>query len=701
MLTLPAGTCNLKLRFVGDGQNLDNVVFTPVAVTTTPTTRPPTTVPTTVATTLSGRPVPGTIEAEDYNAGGEGVGYHDTTAGNHDNVYRHDGVDLSVNPSGGYNIGYVVDGEWLAYTLAVPSAGTYTVSCSVASWADGRSLALSLDGTSLGTLAVPNNRCSGWRTVSKQVSLPAGSHRLVLRFVGDRQILDRVTVAAVATPTTTVPTTVPTTVAPTSKANAVPGTLEAEDYATGGEGVGYHDMTPTNQGGAYRTDAVDIEALPGGGYAVGYVRDGEWLRYSIPVAAAGQYRAAFRVAAWGTAAHAIEVQVNGNPAVTVPVPATGSYDAWTTATTVLTLPAGTCNLKLRFVGDGQNLDRVLFSSAAVTTTPTTRPPTTVPTTVATTAPPAGKPVPGTIEAEDYNAGGEGVGYHDTTAGNHDNVYRHDGVDLSVNPSGGYNVGYVVDGEWLAYTLAVPSAGTYTVSCTVASWADGRSLALSLDGTALGTLAVPNNRCSGWRTVSKQVSLPAGSHRLVIRFVGDRQILDRVTVAAVATPTTTVPTTKPTTVPTTVQTTPGGTIRLPATVQAEHYATGGEGVGYHDTTAGNQGGAYRSDGVDIAYAPSIASYVVTQIRSGEWLEYSVDAPVERDYPLTFRLSSPSGGQFFEMKIDGRSEVTVIAPRTGSYDTYAAISTQVRLTKGTHRIRIHFYGDGQNFDAFGLT
>ncbi len=149
-------------------------------------------------------------------------------------------------------------------------------------------------------------------------------------------------------------------------------------------------------------------------------------------------------------------------------------------------------------------------------------------------------MPGTVEAEDYNAGGEGVGYHDTTAGNHDGVYRHDDVDLSVNPSGGYNVGYVVDGEWLAYTLAVPSAGTYTVSCTVASWADGRSLALALDGASLGTLAVPNNRGIGWQTVSTRVTLPAGVHRLLIRFVGDKQILDRFAVAAVATPTTMVP-----------------------------------------------------------------------------------------------------------------------------------------------------------------
>ncbi|MEN6341734.1 MAG: carbohydrate-binding protein, partial [Methanospirillum sp.] len=262
-------------------------------------------------------------------------------------------------------------------------------------------------------------------------------------------------------------------------------------------------------------------SLPGGGYAVGYVRDGEWLKYTVSVATAGKYSAAFRVAAWGTNAHAIEVLVNENPAATVAVPATGSYDAWTTASTALTLPAGTCTVKLRFVGDGQNLDRVVLTPVAVTTIPTTAP-----------------------------------------------------------------------------------------------------------------------------------------------------------------------------------TTLGGPVRLPDLIQAEDYATGGEGAAYHDTTPGNQGGAYRSDGVDIAYAPSIGSYVVTRIQPGEWLEYAVDAPAEREYPLSFRISSPSGGQTFELKVDGRSEVTVFAPRTGSYDAYATISTQVRMTKGVHRVRVQFNGDGQNFDAFEL-
>ena len=39
----------------------------------------------------------------------------------------------------------------------------------------------------------------------------------------------------------------------------VPGTVEAEDYDGGGEGITYHDSTVANEGGAYRIDAVDIK----------------------------------------------------------------------------------------------------------------------------------------------------------------------------------------------------------------------------------------------------------------------------------------------------------------------------------------------------------------------------------------------------------------------------------------------------------
>ncbi|CAN0104948.1 unnamed protein product [Ectocarpus fasciculatus] len=74
--------------------------------------------------------VPGTIEAEAFDYGGEGVGYHDTTAGNSGGVRkkqcavrwalrRTEDVDVKVDGAGGYYIGWVADSEYLTYTVEV------------------------------------------------------------------------------------------------------------------------------------------------------------------------------------------------------------------------------------------------------------------------------------------------------------------------------------------------------------------------------------------------------------------------------------------------------------------------------------------------------------------------------------------------------------------------------------------------------
>ncbi len=79
-------------------------------------------------------------------------------------------------------------------------------------------------------------------------------------------------------------------------------------------------------------------------------------------------------------------------------------------------------------------------------------------------------VPGTIQAEDYDLGGEGIGYHDTTAGNSGGQYRSDDVDIeaTTDSGGGFDVGWSAAGEWLDYTVAVASSGSYTLSARVAS-----------------------------------------------------------------------------------------------------------------------------------------------------------------------------------------------------------------------------------------
>src|SRR5207249_11847252 len=71
----------------------------------------------------------------------------------------------------------------------------------------------------------------------------------------------------------------------------VPGQIEAEDFDHGGEGVAYHDLTPGNQGGQYRTDVdVDIIRYPNGAYVVNNFQTGEWLQYTIQVPQTGTYR---------------------------------------------------------------------------------------------------------------------------------------------------------------------------------------------------------------------------------------------------------------------------------------------------------------------------------------------------------------------------------------------------------------------------
>ena len=74
--------------------------------------------------------VPGTIEAEDFDKGEEGLTYHDSDAEYHDKptkLYRSDseGVDI-VQGNNGYVIGWTASNEWLEYTIDVVNPGLYT-----------------------------------------------------------------------------------------------------------------------------------------------------------------------------------------------------------------------------------------------------------------------------------------------------------------------------------------------------------------------------------------------------------------------------------------------------------------------------------------------------------------------------------------------------------------------------------------------
>jgi hypothetical protein len=131
-------------------------------------------------------------------------------------------------------------------------------------------------------------------------------------------------------------------------------------------------------------------------------------------------------------------------------------------------------------------------------------------------------------------------------------------------------------------------------------------------------------------------------------------------------------------------------QIPGSIQACDYAPGDEGVAYHDTTTGNQGGAYRSDDVDIEYSSVEQQFVVRDIRSGEWLTYNVNIASAGLYTVNFRVASPNTGATIDLEVDGSEVTTIQVPNTGSSDLYTTVQRPVYLPGGNHTLKLDFSG-----------
>ena len=128
------------------------------------------------------------------------------------------------------------------------------------------------------------------------------------------------------------------------------------------------------------------------------------------------------------------------------------------------------------------------------------------------------PIPGIVEAEHFNDGGEGVGYHDLTVGNTGGQYRQTDVDIGVtsDAGGGYTLGYMSRGEWLAYWVFASTTAEYTLDARVASSGQGGAFHVEVDGfDVTGPMVVPSTGgWQTWQTISRAgIPLTAGPHLL--------------------------------------------------------------------------------------------------------------------------------------------------------------------------------------------
>ncbi len=136
-------------------------------------------------------------------------------------------------------------------------------------------------------------------------------------------------------------------------------------------------------------------------------------------------------------------------------------------------------------------------------------------------------IPGRIEAEAYDLGGEGLAYHETNANGNEGgaSFRNDEVDIEIctDTEGGFNLGYTLKEEWLEYTVNVTTSGKYDLDLRVAKDGDGGLFHIEMDGVNItGPISTPNT--TGWQkwetiTVS-DLSLTAGKHEMRIVFDTD-------------------------------------------------------------------------------------------------------------------------------------------------------------------------------------
>jgi parallel beta-helix repeat protein len=130
-------------------------------------------------------------------------------------------------------------------------------------------------------------------------------------------------------------------------------------------------------------------------------------------------------------------------------------------------------------------------------------------------------LPGLVQAENYDTGGQGVAYNVTSINGTANGYRADGVDLetTADTGGGYNVGWTAGGQWFRYTVNATAAGTYTVSLRLAApgaVTDALHLANSSGTNLSGNVNIPaTGGWQNWTTVTAQVTLPAGQQVLTL------------------------------------------------------------------------------------------------------------------------------------------------------------------------------------------
>ncbi len=430
--------------------------------------------------------VPGTIEMEFYDLGGQGIAYNDNDTGNNGGSLRSDDVDII-----GGNIAWIQAGEWIEYTIDITQTSNYTLAANVSSIFDNTSFSLSIDGEQIGQdfNIITTGDWETYDTIS-QTNIPLNTGTKTLRFtsITGGFNIDKIdfTLTTLLIDQEQTPYN--------GTAQTIPGIVQAEFYDTGGQGISYSDTDNGNNGGFLRNDDVDIEKGSVNGN-IGWINASEWIEYTIDIKQEGLYTISANVAS-RTTNNTFSLSIDGNTIGTqFNVPNTGNWQQYEeTSQSNINLTTGTKVLRFETNTGKFNLDKLSFELSP--STPVQSPYNGV-----------AQTVPGTIEMEFYDLGGQGIAYNDKDTGNNGNYLRNDDVDMY-----GGIVAWFQKDEWLEYTINIQQEGFYNISALTSSIFEGKAFKLSIGDTTIGqNFLVPNtNNWENFQSITQNnIFLTAG------------------------------------------------------------------------------------------------------------------------------------------------------------------------------------------------
>ncbi|WP_369373184.1 CBM35 domain-containing protein [Promicromonospora sp. Populi] len=341
------------------------------------------------------------------------------------------------------------------FTVTASTSGPHTLALRYANGTgSAKTLTLLVDGAAQQVTLQPTASWSTWATQNAVVTLSAGSHSVGYRFGtadSGNVNLDSLDVTD-------------------------SGGASGADY---GPGPTFEAEAATLAGGA--VVATDHTGFSGSGFVGGYTdanAGSASTTFKVQVAAAGAKDLTVRYANGTGSARTLSLYDGGTRLAQLSLPATASWDAWSTVTHTATLTAGNHDLRLAYdSGDNgnANIDKLDVTANV--------PPQ-----------PAG---PGEAESA-YRSGGAVVG---TATGGF--------------TGSGYVGGFTGAGARLLRTVQVDAAGSATATFVFSGGA--RTLDLLVNGRVTGQVAFPAG--SGWRTVTASVPVRAGVNTVGVRAAG--------------------------------------------------------------------------------------------------------------------------------------------------------------------------------------